>query len=152
MYLFHCEPLVCYSFSPLLLMNVEWQKITSSIAWGVTPAVSKAKILEVKKWPVQENTLKSMIILVGIISLLAMIFLNCCNSCNYVQNNPDFLAWLPAWPSWAMESQETLAWERLVQNFHTNCFFIFIPGTLQHAQSKNKLQVGFCYYAGQRAV
>lgn len=84
MYLFHCEPLVCYSFSPLLLMNVEWQKITSSIARGVTPAVSKAKILEVKKWPVQENTLKSMIILVGIISLLAVIFLNCCNSCNYV--------------------------------------------------------------------
>lgn len=61
--------------------------------------VSKAKTVEVKNWLVQENTLKSMIILAGVIALLAVVFLNCCNSYNYIQNNPDFLAQLAAWPS-----------------------------------------------------
>lgn len=64
----------------------------------LTPAESNAKLLELKKWPVQENILKSMMIFAGIIALLAVAFVNCCNSCNYTQNNPDFLAWSPAWP------------------------------------------------------
>lgn len=49
-------------------------KPTSSIAWGVSPALPKAKILEGKKWPVQENTLKLMIVLAGVIALLAVVF------------------------------------------------------------------------------
>lgn len=64
------------------------------------------------------------------------------------------ISWLCCQPGPAelWRVKKPLAWERLVQNLHTNCFLIFIPGTLQHAQSKNKLQVGLRYYAGQRAV
>lgn len=82
----------------------------------------------------QKNTLNSVTILTGVIALLAMAFQIV--AIHIITFRAIQIFWLSCQPGlvelWRVK--KTPVWEHLIQNFHTNCFFIFIPGTLQHAQ------------------